>query len=156
MRFLVSGILISASLAVLAQQPAQPPAMENEKPLSDIVPIMQKVIVNERASEAAQQGYLAHEKVESWEGIGNCWPPAEYPRTEYPQCVGGGWGPVSGESRESEAFWLQNVRVSRLLRVSRSKRLNQIYSHTLQPDELRQENAHRCAVGSSRQGARRG
>jgi len=125
MRFLVGAMLFSASLGVLAQQPTRPPAAEHEKPLPDLVTIMQKAILKERASETALQGYLVHETLSLVEGLGR----------------GSYWESVSEEDRESEGFWLQGVRVSRLVRTSGFTHHDRGYGHTLSPEELHRENA---------------
>jgi len=134
MRFLVGAVLCSASLILLAQ-PARPPATGHEKPLPDIVSMMQKVILHEHASEVMQQDYLVIETLASVQGLGKCWPLAEYPK-----CLTGGWTSVSGEDRDSEAFWLRGVQVSRLVRISGFNHHDHSYGHTLSPDELHREN----------------
>jgi hypothetical protein len=129
MRFLVGAMLCSASLILLAQQPAQPLATEHETPLPDIAPMMQQVISKEHASEAMRQDYLVLEEEGSVEGLGRSW------------SMGKSWTAMSEEGRDSEVFWLQGVRVSRLVRVSGFKHHDQRYGHTLSSDELHCENA---------------
>jgi len=104
MRFVVVAMLCSVSLILLAQQPAPSLVMGHEKPLPDIGPMMQKVIANERDSEAKQSDYLVREWLSSWNGLGNCWSPRGATTYLAPQCQGGGWRSISGEDRESEVF----------------------------------------------------
>ena len=129
MRFLVGAMFCSASLVLWAQKPAQPLAVGNEKPLPDIVAMMQKVISDERESETMQSDYLVREWLSSWDGSGQTW------------SHGSSWRSTDGEDRESEVFWLQGVRVSRLVRVATTRGLSHTYDHTLTSDELGQENS---------------
>jgi len=134
--------LCFASIPLLPQQLAPATSAEPDKSLPDLLPMMQQVIVHERASEAARPNYLFHQWLGSVEGDGYCDPyPANYPSPKTRRCFGSGSTAVSGEDRESEVFWLRGVRISRLLSVSGFNHHDRKYSHTLSTDELRSENA---------------
>jgi len=141
MRFLLAMALWSASLSPLQQsQPGQPP--EPDKPLPAIEQVMQQVIVRQHASETAQQDYLSHQTLSFVDGVGRCDPyPAKFNFEKSGACLTF-WQMVTHEDdHESEVFWLQGIRVSRLLKTKGYYRHGLAYDHELSPDELRLENA---------------
>jgi hypothetical protein len=98
-------------LALLLTLPALH-AQQPDKPLPDIPTLMRQVEANQRAAEALQENYLYDESstfdtLDKHDGI------------------------KKSESREYEVFWLNGVRVARLLKNN---------GHALTPDELKQEN----------------
>ena len=129
MKVLLCTMMCLATVTVVAQGQVQCSGAEHEKPLPDIAPMMQKVIANERASEAMLPDYLVREWLSAWEGQGSNY------------SHGSSWRSVKGDEKESEVFWLGEVRVSRLVRVTGTEGLKRSYDHVLTPEELHKENA---------------
>jgi hypothetical protein len=116
-------------------------AQLSEAPIPDLTTLMQEVVASQRTAEAAQQEYLVHEQLDIIQNLEHCYPSCPgFPYRSTAKPKESGLLVTDYEKRESEVFWLDGVRVSRLLSSANNPRYGAGSSHILSPEELKQEN----------------